>query len=260
MESCEIGTIVIKIGGGVLDELTDFWSLVRKINRPIIVVHGGGAQSTKLANRLGHSPLIIQGRRVTTDLDLAIAEWAMRGEVNVQLVSQAFAHGLEAVGLSGVDGSLIQVCKREPWILKEEVVDFGWVGEIARVNNRVLTVLLDAGFLPIVAPLGVDEAGQCYNVNADTVAGAIAASIKAETLLFVTKTGGLFQDHNQPNTLVKTCNATDVANGLADGWVSGGMGVKLTVAQMAIKSGIGHVYILGPQDIMERNRATRVVE
>ena len=260
MESGITDAVVIKIGGGVLDELTEFWPLVRKIQHPVIIVHGGGAQSTALANRLGHKPRIVQGRRVTTDLDLAIAEWTMRGTVNVQLVSQACAQGLKPVGLSGVDGKLIQVRKRVPWTIEGEVVDFGWVGEITCVNARVLTVLLEAGFLPIVAPLGVDETGQRYNVNADTVAGAIAASVKAKALLFVTETGGLLQDANQPKSLMKTCNATDVERGLAEGWISGGMGVKLTVAQTALESGVSRVFVLGPQDILEKKRATRVVK
>ncbi|MYH07344.1 MAG: acetylglutamate kinase, partial [Rhodothermaceae bacterium] len=126
--------VVIKIGGGTLDHLDPFWDQLKLIKPPPVIVHGGGVQSSILANHLGHSPRIINGRRVTGDLDLNIAEWTMRGAINVRLVAEANARELKAVGLSGVDGSILNVRRREPWLIDDEMVDFGWVGEIVSID------------------------------------------------------------------------------------------------------------------------------
>ena len=111
--------VVIKIGGGTLDNLDLFWDQLKLVKPPPIIIHGGGVQSTSLATRLGHKPRIIDGRRVTGDLDLSIAEWTMRGAINVRLVAQANARKLSAVGLSGVDGSILNVRRREPWLIED---------------------------------------------------------------------------------------------------------------------------------------------
>ena len=172
--------IVIKIGGAVLDNLTRFWDQIKAMDSPVVIVHGGGIQSTSLANRLGHAPKIIEGRRVTGPLDLKIAEWAMRGAVNVKLVAEANACGLKAVGLSGADGAMINVRRREPWLINGEKVDFGWVGEIVSIDTTLIETISDAGFISVIAPLGIDNSGQRYNVNADTVACTLAARIHAK--------------------------------------------------------------------------------
>ena len=251
--------IVIKIGGGVLGELEVFWQQVASLQSPVVIVHGGGAQSTELARQLGHSPRIINGRRVTSHLDLCISEWVMRGSVNVRLVAEARAcQNLKCVGLSGADGNLITVRKREPWVIDGETVDFGWVGEITQVNPQLIHLLHGAGFIPIIAPLGIGPDGQRYNVNADTVAAMIAQTLKAAALYLVTDTGGLMRHASRPETLLANCRQEDFQQGLKQGWITGGMGVKLQVAFEALEAGVGSVYILGPDDLIDYEHATRV--
>lgn len=251
--------IVIKIGGAVLSKLNRFWHQVAALPYPVVVVHGGGAQSTRLAKRLGHTPRIIQGRRVTSDLDLAVAEWAMRGEVNLRLVSEGLSKGVNCVGLSGADGGMIKVKKRKPWTIEGEVIDFGWVGDITRIDPHVIRTLLRGGYVPVIAPLARGPDGHRYNVNADTVAGALAQALKAKELLLVTDTGGLRRQTNKSNSLLRKCLKADYEQGLQEGWITGGMHVKLHVAYEALEGGVESVYILGPDHVKEKRYATRVL-
>ncbi len=256
--------IVIKIGGALVndaDVLATFWTSVAQVQRtsPVVVVHGGGPQATAMARRLGHEPTIVQGRRVTGDLDLEIMQWTLRGALNSKLVAQASALAINAVGLCGADGGIVNVTKRPPWDIDGERVDFGWVGDIVSVDASVLHTLLDGGFTPVVAPLGIDESGQLYNVNADTVAQGIAQALGAEKLLLVTESGGLRRVAEDPDTLMASCDATTYAEGLEAGWIHSGMRVKLKVAFDALHSGIGAVYICAPDDLSALRRATRVV-
>ena len=250
---------VIKIGGAVLDRLDRFWPLVKTFNRPVVIVHGGGKQSTELARRLGHQPRIISGRRVTTDLDLSVAEWAMRGEVNLKLVAEGQAHGLNCVGLSGADGNLLRVQKRENWTIDGEVVDFGWVGSITHVNCDLLHTLCSTGYVPVVAPLGLGPEGRRYNINADTVAGALAIALMADDLYLITDTGGLRRHADQPYTLIGECTKATFQRGVQDGWIAGGMQVKLQIAFEALESGVKSVYVAGPEDLIAQRSVTRVV-
>ena len=194
---------VVKISGTLFDDadaLASFWEAVRDLaaEGPLVLVHGGGKQATALAERLGHTPTVVQGRRVTTDLDLDVVQWALCGKLNTQLVATAARYGLRAIGLSGADDGLLQVEKRPTWTIDGESVDFGWVGDVTGVDPSLLDDLLTAGCTPIIAPLGIDTAGQVYNVNADTVAQNIASALGAQTLLFVTGTGGVQRAASSP--------------------------------------------------------------
>jgi len=256
--------IVIKIGGAVLEEpdgLEAFWRQVKALHEttPVVIVHGGGKQATEVARRLGHDPRIVHGRRVTTDLDLEIVLWTMRGSVNAGLVAQASRHGLSAVGLCGADGGLLGVSKRPPWEIDGERVDFGWVGEVEHVETKVLDDLLQGGFVPLVAPLGVDAHGQLYNVNADTVAHALATALAASQLLLVTQAGGVRKGVDEEASPLPLCDKETFDHGLAAGWIAGGMRVKLHVAFEALNAGIAEVFILAPDDLLARAYATRVV-
>ncbi len=251
--------VVIKIGGAVLDDLSRFWDQIKLMDSPIVIVHGGGVQSTSLAKRLGHTPRIIEGRRVTGELDLKIAEWAMRGAVNIQLVAEANSHGVRAAGLSGADGSMIRVHRRKPWIINGTEVDFGWVGEITSIDTTLIEAMSEAGFVSIIAPLGVDHTGQRYNVNADTVACALAGSIHAKELLLVTDTGGVLRDVKNHSSLLRTCSPSDEAEGLGQGWISGGMSVKLQTARGALEQGVSYVWILGADDVLQKQKATSII-
>lgn len=256
--------IVIKIGGALVDRrevLDTFWASVAQVQQtsPVVIVHGGGPQATAMARRLGHEPTIVQGRRVTGDLDLEIMQWTLRGALNSKLVAQAATQGVRAVGLCGADGGIVNVVKRPPWDIDGTPVDFGWVGDIESVDASVLHTLLGGGFTPVVAPLGIDAQGQLYNVNADTIAQGIAQALGARQLLLVTESGGLRRVAEDPDTLLPSCDAATYADGLTDGWIHGGMRVKLKVAFDALKSGIGEVFICAPDDLSTLARATRVV-
>lgn len=252
--------LVIKIGGALLDKgaaQDALWQAIEQMKgrAPIVVVHGGGQQATAVAQRLGHEPRVVQGRRVTTDLDLEIMQWTLRGALSTQLVAAAARRGVEAVGLSGADGGLLRVSRRPPWQVDGEAVDFGWVGDVERVEPRLLEGMLQAGFTPVVAPLGIDEAGHVYNVNADTVARALAVALGARRLFFLTAAGGV----QRRGERMAHCDAETFAAGTDAGWIRGGMRVKLRVALEALEGGVGEAFILGPDDLLTPEQATTVI-
>ena len=255
---------VIKVSGTLLDApdtLADLWPALRTLRAeaPVVLVHGGGTQMTALAHRLGHTPERVQGRRITTDLDLKIAQWALRGNLNTQLVSQAQQHDLTAVGVSGADAGLVQVSKRPPWDVNGTTVDFGWVGDVECVDPSLLEGLLTQSLVPVVAPLGIDDEGQVYNVNADTVACALAEALAARQLLFVTGAGAVRRDAEHPDSRLDVCDATTAEQGVSDGWIEGGMRVKVETALDALDGPVGEVHICGPDDLLSRSQATEVV-
>ena len=255
--------IVVKIGGSLIaspEELASFWKNVSVLRKkaPVVIVHGGGKQATELAKRLGHTPEIVQGRRVTSDLDLKTVHWAMCGKINTELVAEANMHGLSAVGLTGADANMLRVTRRPPWDVEGETVDFGWVGDVAHVNTDLISAILGADSTPVIAPLGFDEDGATYNVNADTVSAAIAKALPASELLFVTETGGLCPSPDIRETL-KICNRTTYESGVENGWITGGMRVKLRTGFEALESGVNEVCILAADDLVDREQATKLV-
>ena len=255
---------VIKVSGSLFDAphaRADLWPGIQALHEdaPVVLVHGGGTQMTALADRLGHTPERVQGRRITTDLDLKIAQWAMRGSLNTTLVSEAQQHDLTAVGVSGADAALVQVSKRPAWDVDGRTVDFGWVGDIEHVDPSLLEGLMARSLVPVVAPLGIDDEGQVYNVNADTVARALAEALAADPLLYVTEAGAVRRDAEVPASRLDTCDAATAEQGVAEGWIAGGMRVKVETALDALDGSVGAVYICGPSDLLDRSQATEVV-
>jgi acetylglutamate kinase len=256
--------VVVKIGGSLIDDdnsMSALWTALRSLRAetPTVLVHGGGKQMSDMADRLDHTPRRVQGRRVTTDLDLEIAQWTMSGALNTRLVGQARRHDLTAVGLSGADAAQLQVTKRPPWTIDGETVDFGWVGDIEGVDPALLQTLLGQDLLPIVAPLGIDEAGQLYNVNADTVACALARGLNARQLLYVTGTGGVRRDAADASTHLDTCDPSTFERGIDEGWIEGGMRVKIKTALEALTDGVDRAVVCAPDDLVNQRRATTVV-
>ncbi|MFK7846949.1 MAG: acetylglutamate kinase [Rhodothermales bacterium] len=261
---------VIKIGGALLrDEATlaDFWPALKQLasQGPVVLVHGGGPQSTAMARRLGHEPTIVQGRRVTSDLDLSILHWTICGELNTNLVARAIRHGINAVGLTGIDGGTLQVHKRPPWEIEGEMIDFGWVGDVKQINPDLLNMLISNQLVPIVAPLGIDASdqtcpGQTYNVNADTVAHAIAVALHAGSLLLVTDSGGVRKEADNPDSRIAEMDKTLFDEGAHTGWIRDGMLVKLKMAFEARDAGISDVHILAPDDIYAKAKGTSIVK
>ena len=255
--------VVVKLGGSLLQQeqtLAAFWpQLVRlQQSHPVVLVHGGGPQTTALSRRLGCEPEKVEGRRITGDDDLQALLWAVRGELSTKLVAAARRQGMQAVGLSGVDGGLIEVKRRPPWTVDGREVDFGHVGDICQVNPMLVQHLLEKGMLPVVAPVGVDAEGLVYNVNADTVARALAEALQAEGLLFVTETGGVQRTAEADGASLRRCSAATAATGTTEGWISGGMKVKVDMALEALRAGVSEVCIVHVADLVERRRATQV--
>ena len=256
--------VVIKIGGALLKDasiLAGFWPALAQLSErgPVVVVHGGGPQSTAMARRLGHEPVIINGRRVTSELDLSIVHWTLCGELNTLLVAQALRHNINAVGLTGIDGGTIKVHRRPLWEIDGKSVNFGLVGDIEEVRPALLHTLLSDQLVPFVAPLGIDAAGQTYNVNADTVAHAIAVGLQAGALYLVTESGGVRRQADAPESRISQIDAAQFKSGADDGWINEGMLVKLKMAFAAREAGINEVHILAPDDIFRKSAGTEVV-
>lgn len=258
-------TTVIKIGGALVgrEEVLDaLWSSVAKMidGRRVIVVHGGGPIATEVARKMGYEPRMVHGRRVTSDMDLRIVQWTMRGELNSTLVGHAHRVGVRAVGISGADGPMLEVVRRPPWIVDGEQVDFGWVGDVRSVNANLLNVLISNGFVPVVAPLGVGANGHLYNVNADTVSYALATAVAADEYLLVTESGGVRREADDAASHLDVCSRADYERGVDEGWIQGGMRVKLKVAFDALDAGIPRVLIVAPENLMSGEGGTKVVD
>lgn len=250
--------IVVKIGGAILEQpLQALFEGLAELRRTseVVLVHGGGPQTTRMAERLGHSPTIVEGRRVTTDVDLDILNWVIRGQLNVELTAEAAKSGIKAVGLSGADAGLITVTKRPPWTMSGRQVDFGHVGDFEKADPTVLSVLMAAGILPIVCPPSIDTEGRLYNVNADTMALELSAAIGANELLLVTESGGVLDAQKQP---IRRLSALAAQNGVNEGWIQGGMKVKTDIGYEALTRGVQTVWILGPESVFTKTRGTQL--
>lgn len=279
---------VVKLGGALLDRpeaLAAVWASVAELRTPslstsspfppgegqseghstgdlaadVVVVHGGGPQATALARRLGHEPRVVAGRRVTTDLDLDVALWTLRGSLNARLVASARAAGVPAVGVSGVDGGLVRVERRPPREVDGATVDFGHVGDVVGSDASVLQALLGAGFVPTVAPVCADAAGALYNVNADTVAVEVAVALDAAALVFVAEAGGVRRDVADAGSRIARLDAAAVAAGVAAGWIDGGMRPKLETALDARRRGVPSVRIAAPGALADLSAGTHIV-
>jgi acetylglutamate kinase len=254
---------LLKIGGALVadpDARATLWRSVAALRETsdVVVVHGGGPQSTTLARRLGHEPRMVAGRRVTTNLDLDVAKYTLRGAASADLVAGACAAGVPAVGVAGLDGGLVRVSRRPPWIVDGETVDFGHVGDVEGVEPRLVRVLLEARFVPVVCPLSADRTGQVLNVNADTVALALALVLGAARLYLVTDSGGVRRDPADADTRLPELSRDAFEAGVQEGWISGGMRPKLEGAFSAHEAGVP-VVLLGPEDLATPERGTRIV-
>lgn len=232
--------VVIKIGGSVLDQLhPDFFQecvqLRQKGCHPVIV-HGGGPLINRLQKRLGMEPVFREGLRVTDDDDLELVEMVLAGRINKHLVTRLEQAGGEAVGVSGVDRNLIQVRKKSPAL--------GWVGEVERVNLSFLQALIRQGWIPVVASIGVDRHGQHYNINADTVAGAVAQGLQAEKMFLVTDVPGIRTDTQKAGTVLSHVSVAQVENMVKTGAIHGGMIPKVMAAVSGLRASVREVVIL----------------
>lgn len=246
---------VVKLGGEVvgepesLDGVAGQLALLHSLGIRLVVVHGGGPQATALSRRLGSEPRMVAGRRITDDAALHVAKLVYAGQLNVDLLASLRAHEVEAVGLSGVDAELLTAKRRPPMSVVDDAgqtqkVDFGYVGDIERVDPRVLITLMDARFVPVVASLAGGAEDEVYNVNADTVAESLAVALRAQKLIFLTGAPGVLRDRNDPATLVTFADPDDLAGLMASGSLSGGMRPKVEACIRAATGGVERTHIV----------------
>jgi acetylglutamate kinase len=235
-------TVVIKYGGNAMEDpaLADLFAqdvvLMRLVGMNPVVVHGGGPQISDLMRRLGKEPEFVDGLRVTDAETVDIVRMALVGKVNREVVASVNRHGSYAVGLSGEDAGLINVSARDEKL--------GFVGDIRRIDPSILERLIREELIPVVATVGVDDAGQAYNVNADTVAGAIAESLRAEKLVYLTNVAGMYGDLADEASLISRIDVDRLSALVDDGVLSEGMIPKARSCVEAVKSGVSRAHIL----------------
>jgi acetylglutamate kinase len=243
-------TFVLKAGGGALEReatakaLIEQVEVLHQVGIRVVLVHGGGAQSTELVKALGGEARFVEGRRVTDEKSLEVASMVLNGSVNTRLLALCRALSLPAVGLSGVDAGLIKARKRPPVKVGEEMVDYGFVGDITAVDPRVLEEIMDAGYVPVVSPLSAAEDGTVLNINADTVASALAVALKAEKLMFLTGAAGILERPEDAGSLVSYTDLSGLRRLRDEGGLQRGMLPKTSAVEAAIQGGVRRVHIL----------------
>ncbi|MSR47290.1 MAG: acetylglutamate kinase [Planctomycetes bacterium] len=250
-------TFVVKIGGAacgdrtLLNDLAEQLSVVRELGVHVVLVHGGGPQTSELSRKLGIQPRMIEGRRVTDAAALDVAVMTMNGAVNTSVLSACRAVGLQAVGVSGLDAGLVKARRRAPRSVivdgAPQTVDFGHVGDVDSVDPTLLKSLLAAGYLPVVSPLAADDQGNVLNINADTVAASLAHAIGAEKLVFVTDVAGILEDKADPSSLISCTDLRGLEELVENGAVATGMLPKVSAIRMALDHGVQRVHVIGSQ-------------
>ena len=246
-------TFVVKIGGDIAEEedvlhpFCEEVALLAQVGIPIVMVHGGGKQATDLSEKLGIQPRMVDGRRVTDEKTLDVVKMVFAGKINTEILSSLRKAGVQAVGISGVDGNVLQAVKRPPRKVlnketgHEELVDYGHVGDIETVDPKLLTTLLSADFLPVMASLGGDDEGNVLNINADTVACEIGAALHAEKLILASDVDGILR---ADKTLISRTTPDDIRKMIDEGVISGGMIPKANSAVAALRAGVQSVHII----------------
>lgn len=245
-------TVVIKYGGHAMvdEELKKMFAMdvvmMKYIGINPVVVHGGGPQIGTTLKKFGKESRFVQGMRVTDEETMSIVEMVLVGQVNKEIVGLINHHGGKAVGLSGKDGNLIRA---EKYYLSEErakdtppeIIDIGLVGRVREINAKLISSLTAEGFIPVIAPTGAGEKGETYNINADIVAGEVAAALQAEKMVLLTDVPGVL---DQKGALVNTMTNRDALVFIEDGTISGGMYPKVKCCLKALKGGVRKAHIV----------------
>jgi acetylglutamate kinase len=235
-------TVVIKYGGHAMNDpdLADLFAtdvvLMRLVGMNPVVVHGGGPQITDLMRRLGKEPEFVDGRRVTDAETVDIVRMTLVGKVNREIVASVNRHGSYAVGLSGEDAGLIRVDQRDPAL--------GFVGDVRHIDPTIVLRLLREELIPVIATVGVDDDGNAYNVNADSVAGAVAEALDAEKLVYLTDVAGVYGDWPDETSLISRIDVQGMEQLIAGGKVSEGMIPKLESCVSALRAGVRSAHVL----------------
>ncbi len=239
-------TIVIKYGGNAMTNPQQIKSimqditLLKYVGMNPIVVHGGGPEINKLLNIMQVESKFHKGLRITDEATMEVVQMVLTGKINKDIVSRINALGGKAIGLCGIDGGLIQAKKLEP----VDGVDLGLVGDITHINSKMLEILAEDEYIPIVAPIGTGVDGTAYNINADTAAGEIAAAMKAEKLIFLTDIDGIRREPTNPESLISSISVDEIYDLMNKDIISGGMIPKVQACIRGIQMGVNRTHIL----------------
>src|SRR2546429_8989766 len=249
-------TFVVKFSGKVTEDhaglisLAEELALLHQVGIRVCVIHGGGKQLSELAEKMGVEQTIIEGRRVTDDETLEMAKMIFAGKINTDILAALRHRGVHAVGLSGVDGNIVHAERRPPREVTHKQtgesaqVDFGHVGDILKIDARLLTVLLDHGYLPVVSSLGADAEGKVFNINADTIASGIAVQLQAEKLVLLSDVDGIYLRAGEPQTKLSRLTAAEAEAMINNGTATGGMIPKLQSITALLRRGVHSTHIL----------------
>ncbi len=242
---------VLKAGGEIFADRTrtqafmEQVGILHQVGIRVVMIHGGGPQSTELATALGLDTTFVDGRRVTDGPSLDVATMVLNGQINTRILATCRDLQIPAVGISGVDAGLIRAHRRPP-VEREggSAVDYGFVGDIDSVDADILVKQLDNGLMPVVSPLSCDESGTVLNINADTVAAAIAAELDAEKLIITTGAPGILEDIDDPRTLISYVDRAALDKLKAEGKLADGMLPKAAAIDAALANGVNRVHVI----------------
>lgn len=241
---------VLKAGGDVFADIASTRALMEQVGIlyqvgvRVVLVHGGGPQSTALAKALGFDPKFVAGRRVTDADSLNVAAMVLNGQINTRILAACRDLQIPAVGISGVDAGLIRAHRRPPVQEGDEHIDYGYVGDIDGVDAEVLAKQLDNGLMPVVSPLSADADGTLLNINADTVAAAIASALNAEKLILATGAPGILADASDPGSLISYLDRKGLDRLRAEGALADGMLPKAAAISAALEQGVQRVHVI----------------
>ena len=245
-------TFVVKAGGGVFADTDSTRVLIEQIailhyfGVRVVMVHGGGPQTTEVADALGVPTRMVEGRRVTDQKSVDVTAMVLNGLINTRILGMCRELNIDAVGISGVDAGLVLAHKRPPVKLGStgEMVDYGYVGDIDLVDTNVILKLLDNGLMPVISPLSADEKGTLLNINADTVAAAVGAALGAEKLVLCTGAPGILGDVNDLGSLISYTDLPGLKRMKEEGRILDGMLPKVKAIEDAIRGGVRRVHVV----------------
>ena len=234
--------VVVKYGGNAMvseqlkDSVIRDICLLQLIGVKVVLVHGGGPEITEVLEKMGKQSAFVAGVRVTDEETVGVALMVLAGKINKTLVNLIELKGGSAIGLSGLDGHMLEAKIKKP--------ELGYVGQITNVNVKPILDVIDKGYIPVVSTVGYDGAGNLYNINADTAAARIAGELGAESLIAMTDIAGILKDKNDPSTLISSIKVSDLPGLISDGVIQGGMIPKAECCRSAIEWGVNRVFII----------------
>ncbi|WZL73250.1 acetylglutamate kinase [Clostridiaceae bacterium 35-E11] len=242
-------TFVIKYGGSIMKNVEAKNAFIedvvrlRKVGIHIIIVHGGGPYISELLNKLKIQTQFVKGLRVTDEKTMEVVEMVLSGKVNKEITGQLCRMGADAIGISGIDRSFIEAKKK--YIYEEDKkIDIGCVGNVERIHVTLLKDLLDKNYIPVISPVGCDQEGGVYNINADYVAAAVSTAIKAEKLILLTDVAGIYRDINDPSSFVSKIDVEEIKDYIQCEKIVGGMIPKMECCMHAVENGVNNVHLI----------------